>query len=433
MLRRKDKAPKVEFGKSTGYDQSEFLKKLKQTQDSGGAMIELYERKTAGQPGKGSYVDSIPGQEALTYASYDGFLKERYGDGIYNSIIMDSKSEYVWQYTAHIGNAKLQKEKSGDKEKKSADKTSLADMAAVLTAVVSPVYQVLTAMISQMGSKNNDFDFAKYIEVLQNAQSQAFTNALQLASVGADPLESAERLISISKAIQPAIQPEDSMTSLINAIPALAGLAVNLKGQQQPMGQLQQALPPGQTQAQLTPQQLQQVQAYIQQLQTGQTQAPLAGTQPQAQTPAQDISKSSNEEHRQFYYMYIDKIRRAVTGGESDYDIAKKIIDMMEYSVDYMRNDPHPLVAGMVTNMDNAVGLHEELYKFFDAIPELAGHKQKQDSIQANIIEIYTGGPPDDADNADLGGQQVGDADQQDGKADSGESKEPDDDQGQLP
>lgn len=277
MLGRKKESQKAQFGKNTGYDQSEFIKRLKQTVDSGGAMIELYQRKNAGQPGKGSYVDSIPGQEALTYPSYDGFLKERYGDGIYNSIIMDSKSEFIWQYTAHIGNAKLQKEKSEDKEKKSADKTSLADMAAVLTAVVSPVYQVLTAMITQQNNNSKDFDFAKYLELMQNAQTQAFNNALQLASVGSSPVEEAVRLVELSKSLQPAIQPEDSITSMINAIPALAGLYANLKGQPQPMGQVPQALPPGQTQAQTQPQ------------------APLAGAQPQpqitpqVQTPTQDI------------------------------------------------------------------------------------------------------------------------------------------------
>lgn len=391
---------------------------------------------------------NVPGAEIMGSGDPDAYVMDNFGDGSYILEGWDKDHEFLGKYKTNIGDVKEKKQKKksedGD-ETKSSKKSTDAIVTALInqnTELQKAYMQSMTDMRQSRTSSSEDLEhIAKTLKELRGDDGEMRQLQIQFMSAAIqnllNPQSSLEEMLRTMQAMRefaPQLQQEDNtLNSLLNLVvslfaaragggqPELTPQQLQMVKQYIPQLQGQQPLPPGQTQAQPQPQ------------------APLAGAQPQpqttpqpqAQTPTQDISKSSNDEHRQFYNMYIDKIRRAVTGGQSDYDIAKKIIDMMEYSVDYMRNDPHPLVAGMVSNMDNPVGLNAELYKFFDAIPELAGLKQKQDSIHANIVEIYTGGPGDDADNADVG--EIGDADQQDREADSDKSTELEDDPSQVP
>lgn len=359
----------------------------------------IYERNGI----KKKYLSEIPASEALDIAgSIESVLSSEYGGGTYEVNLVNRDSEVKGKYSYEIGGSPKGKRKSSSSEEqetpKGKSKKSTTDEAfyRVLDKLADAAISQKTSSAEELNRnlqmmkelKSDDGDYREMVNqliggVIQNAfsgQSSSFEEIL--------------RAVQLLKEVSPQIQPEDTMTSVVNLLGTI--FASKLGGGQ----------------AQFTPDQVQMIQRYIPQfagqqpLPPGQTQAQpqpqaqqLAGTQPQTtpqpqpQTPARDISQSSNEAHRRFYYVFIDPIRRAITGGESDYDIAKKIIDMMEYSVDYMSNDPHPLVAGMVRNMDNPVELNKELYKFFDSIPELAGMKERQNSIQVNIVAIYTGAP----------------------------------------
>lgn len=477
MQLRKDKKPKpIEYDldyPGSFMDKALFMKNLDKAHRSGKSpqvTISKAEYILVGNE-KGTVRGKVSGGEILADGDVDAYLMDNYGDGSYVLDSMDKDFNSPGKYKTNIGDVKEKKEKKksedGDETKSSKKSTD-----AIVTALINQNTELTKAYMQFMAqnqqntrSSSEDLEhIAKTIKELKSDDgeyrqmvNQLIGGLIQNAFSPGSSFEETLRAVQLLKEVSPEVKQEDTLTSVVNLLFQIfaaraGGGQPQFTPQQMQMlqqyipglaGQGQQPLPPGQTQAQ------------------PQTQAPLAGTQPQtqttpqpqAQTPAQDISQSSNERHRMFYSIWIDPLRNAITSGQSDYDIAKWMVDMMEYSVDLMRldprNEPHPLVAAMVRYWDNPIELNKELYKFFDSIPELAGMKQRQDSIQANIVSVYTGSPDtemtgqpeepltgakeDDADNADLGGQQVGDADQQDGEAVSGEIAELEDDPSQLP
>ena len=373
------------MGQPPSNSEGEFRKEVAKRKN-----VKVDIAKKTSKVGKAGFVSCLSGAEvveALSVPSFLEYLKERLGDDSeYHVTVSNPDGGSPMMFVFAIGDS----EKGIKSHKEKDEKKDKPDTATNNTLVAALMDIVKTVMAAQMAGGNGE----KYLDRFD----KQFDRMLGFISTGQDPLESAERLINMSKALQPQIQPEDSSMALLTTL--AAGLMNLSRGASPAMaGVQQQALPPGQSEPSLSSTQ-------TNQLPIGQAQPSLAGAAGSPQL-TQTQQTGINHDHHQFYNMYIDKIRLAVGAGESDHDIAKKMVDMLEYTMDFQRANPHPQVAGLVASLaTNPIAIKSELQKFFNTIPELSGKSNRQDGIMEQMKEIYLEGSneqnqPDDGSGQD--------------------------------
>jgi hypothetical protein len=385
----------------------------KATQDlaekDGEGRVVIYER--AGIRKK--YLSEIPVTQAVDVAAnIESVLAESFGGGIYEVNLVSRDSEVKGRYSYDIaGNPKGRRQTPSEDQQPRSGKKSASD-----EAFVAVLGKLAEAAIGQRTSSAEEWERSlKLIKELKGEDGEYRQMVTQMLSgivqnaLTQQPMdiENALQIIQLSKELGPTLHQEDSMSSLINLVVPflLQGLGAKGTGGQ----------------PELTPEQMQMVQAYLQQLQAGtagqplppgqasQTQAALSSPQatqqvrqaPAQAKPPQEEKTGSEEDQIAFYRMFIEKFRTRITEGASDLELAKKIIVMLEYSVDYMRDDPHPWMIGILTNMNNPGGFATELVKFFEKIPELVGKSEHQEAIRQAMIALYTGQVRDDTDDRD--------------------------------
>jgi len=376
--------------------------------DSEGRVV-IYER--AGIRKK--YLSEIPVTQAADVAgNIESVLSESFGGGMYELNLVSGDSEVKSKYNYDIaGNPKGRRQTSSEDQQTRSSKKSSGDSEALVTVLGKLADAAIGQRTSYADEWNRALELARelkgddgeYRQMMSQMLSGVMQNAL---TQGPMDIENALQIIQLSRELGPTLHQDDSMSSLLNIVAPFLLQAFGPKGTG--------------GQPQLTPEQMQMIQPYLQQLsatqaqplppgQASQTKAalssPQAGQQvqqaPAAAKPPQEEKTSGEEDHIRFYRMFIDKFREAISKGASYLELAKKIILMVQYSVDFMSDDPHPWMIGILENTSNPAAFATELFKFFERIPELAGNKEHQEGIRQAMILYYTGQAQDDTDDAD--------------------------------
>lgn len=351
---------------------------------------------------KTKYLGEMPIADAVNIAgSMESVLLEEYGGGEFSVKVINRDSEIVAKYPYSISGPSKRPKRTTTDDQETQDKKRTSKTDDALVAVMG---KLADAAIGQKTSAAEDWERTlRLVKELRGddgdmrqIQKEFMNAAIQrLMNPNETPIEDYFRFFQMVKEMQPILQPEDPMNSLIQlATPIISNLlGAKMAGvqptiNQNEIAQLQQrlsqlaaaqpnALPPGvQSQQELaaaTP--------------TQQPQPSLAGTLQNAATQPSTI----NMRHQIFYSAYIDEIRRALSAGEPDRDVAIKIVSAIEYAGNFQKSDPHPQVAGVLKSLDsgNPITIKSELKKFLESLPELGGHGDKQEAIIALMVKIY--------------------------------------------
>lgn len=371
----------------------------------GAALLEAYRQKKFADRLGAVHIGTLDGKEAAEQPSFEGWLLQLFNDGFYKVTVMDRDNRSHGDFFFAVGNPKEEKE---DKEKTRIEGTATNTYVAGLLDIVK------TVMAAQMAGGNGEM----YEKAFDRMDKQ-FDRMLGFVSTGNDPYEQAERLINISKSLQPQINPEDSTMAALTTIAtglmnmARGGSEITPAHLSQFLAQHDLTLTPSQPNA--LPPGVQPQQNLASAAQTSQHQGQFVlGTGPAQPQPQPTLSGAIetkpqttgiDPEHQSFYSMYIDKFRRSVSAGASDYTLAEVLIDMVEYTDKYMRDNPHPQMVAIAPAFrdKNLAVLNTEVEKFLDSIPELAGKKDRHLAIMQMAYNIYYTGGEDEQDQPDDG------------------------------
>jgi len=369
--------------------------------DNNGRVV-IYERTGI----RKKYLSEIPVTQAVDMAgNIESVLSESFGGGIYELNLVSGDSEVKGKYSYDIaGNPKGRRQTSSDDQQtRSTNKSSdsqalvtvlgkLADAAIGQRSSSAEEWERTLALAKELKGEDGD-----YRQMMSQMLSGVVQNALTQQPMDID---NALQIIQLSRELGPTLHQDDSMSSLISLVAPFLYQAFGAKGTG--------------GQPQLTPEQMQMLQPYLQQLQAGKALLPpgqtaqtqgagdLAASPPEPSPRQQDRAvvhepgASPNEPepdeepdpgHQAFYDMTIVPFRAAVAAGATAEQLGNIVLAMVGTAKQWQGQNPHPLVRGLVA-ASTPVELDAAFAMFCAAIPELRQNAALQQQIRDYLATV---------------------------------------------
>lgn len=343
------------------------------------------------------YLDEISILDATDIApDVERAISEQYGGGNYQLCLVKSDSELVDKYQYSIaGQPKGRRSNAllSDTESRR-EKT---------TGSEERYYRVLEKLADvAIGGRSSADDWQRTLELARELRGDGSDKDFQREVMGVllsnvvegkgSDFDNALRIIELSNSLRPEIQKEDPLTALIGGIlPLITQLAMSRKGGGQP---------------QLDPEQRQQLQAYLGQLQgadalqhppapggTEQTQAPTwpprAGeTAAQAQQPPESepaASEPSDQTVSIIDSVLVPQFRQRIRQKAPPSELAYEIVKLIQTAAIW---DPEHALFKDLINESDLQKLNAAIDKFLAAMPELIENGELTAQVKAELARI---------------------------------------------
>lgn len=352
------------------------------------ATLRIYERSGL----KGKYLAEIPIAEAVEVArNMEESLKEQFGGGSYQVSLCNQNTEVKSKHSFDIaGPAKGRRQSSDDESsrgKSNSDREllatvlgKLADAAIGNRASGSDDFQRTLELAQVLKGDGSDKEFERQIFSL------LYENSL---SDKESSFDHAMKIIEMSRALQPNIEKDDTMTAIINGVAPLLGqvFAAKMSGAKpnpntQQISQLQGNLQSSQEQQTLLPRPGGSVEPVSSESPGAPAEA-VGGTpaSPSAQAPA-----TRPNPHHKMIDDIIEEIRKDLRGEIDEVVIAQKFLGLIQFADAFTADDPHPLLRGILTSTPETV--NQEFFRFCAAIPELHGDPDRIQRIGIRLLNL---------------------------------------------
>ncbi len=379
-------------------DPGPFNKALKEVFDSGGGKIFIMKRTgVSAVPGKKGEVEV---SDAVMLENFFEYVQKTYKDGIYTFKIFDSKTNIHSQHHFGLGDIKSDLAKAAtaedtDKAAKKENNSLVVTMMEMQSQQLQNLTEQNTALMIKLADSshnNNGFGMKEALEM----QSRAHEQTLALLSQGGNSsLDEALAIIEISQRLQPQIEKDDPLTTLMSSLLPMfvaaksgggggGGVDGNLIKQiSGAVNQYQQSAGPSSPVA-------------------GSVDQPPAPGSPQTPNPQTGLSGPGDDpstgstpavagSQEYFLERFVQPFQADVTNGQTDEELAYQIIAMTMYARDRMADQPPPLVAEFLLSK-GMMEYDAALTKFFSRLPELANLRQKCESIRQALIRMFMSG-----------------------------------------
>jgi len=302
------------------------------------------------------------------------------GNGEFVIQLQEINGKLVREFVFAVGKVKTLRQASDDTTRQGSSSQFLEGMKMV-AEILKPagggnMIETMKAM-SEMTKEDREFKTELMVGLLNNALGGQ-----------SNDLDNAMKLLEFTKTMQPVVEPQDGMMSLLQAVlgPLVASsmggggnpLAALAKLQQAPS----QLAPPGQRQGA----------------------APLAASPP-VQNPEGDgtgnrdhrvveqgyqpSGAASDDPHQAFYGMTINPFRQAITAGATVEQLGGMILGIVGAARQWQSQNPHPMIAQLMT-ASTPETLSAGFDTFCSAIPELSQKPAQQAEIKAYLTSVLT-------------------------------------------
>lgn len=416
-----------------------FYKAAIKYKDRPGCLVKFAHREKRGVVSK--HVDDIPLSDMLEVArSIEKFISDNWGGGYWQVQILDSSNDVVCTYEYAVGgpiyNTQTGKKRvSVDADGSNGDgagrrrRTDLLDEVMIKRMEADPMEMAVKLATIMQGGQGGDHGMDPLTREIVTAQ---FNNNISTQENRMDELKS---IFELAHSIAPKVAPEDPLSSIIQAFPAIIGGlgAMKAGGNAAPVapGPQVSALPehagnggidmnalrdatfaiPQVMIDALPPKQQAAVMQLRQTAPAGGQQsavlprpgAPIQGGQPPqvGGAPVGGFSPGATGPPASPYHAAIDNmigdIRGDLAAGVPDSNIAKKMISMVTYAKGFGSESPHPMLAGIMSATDESGGA--EFAKLCNQIPELQGNEQRIQSLGAEILTLMRTGATETLDS----------------------------------
>lgn len=390
-----------------------FKKQVERVYNAGGGEVQVLKSgsctETVHSAGK------IPLSELIGKPDMLEVIQEEKGDGFYNLKIRNADDVVESEHFFQIGPPKkTQKKKKGDEDSESA---AVKGKDALLLKMFDRQEEGAKAAREQTntmfgklleGKGDGQVSTSELLQIVVTTMSGSFDRVVEVIKA-TQPQDGESGMISafmegfhLRGEIQPKIEREDPMSTLLSQIVPLLGNLAAMKnasgaGDGNIVQKIQQALsaysqspaqqrsaathpaPPGVSDAAIpaagSPAPVTQLGNSIQ------NQTPIAASKSEAVSPA-----AGSQDY--FYERYLAPFRRDIAAGLPDPELAYQLVKMIEYARDRMAGEPPPIMADFLT-ATNMMEADRAFYKFCAAIPEIATLRQKQEDLKLALITHF--------------------------------------------
>lgn len=409
-----------------------FYQAIVKFKERPGATVKYMHRKQSGE--LPLYVPGgvIPMGETLEIADkIEEFIASKWGGGYWQIQILSNSQKVLATYNVGIGgpvysSKRGRKATDGDSDQDGGAGSNLKIMDQIFLKVVDKAFggaadpvdqmtKLATAMATLTGGPSALEGIAEHMISAQ------FDNGITREE---NKIAELHKLIELGQLFAPKVAGDDTITSLIGALPGMLQAFAMMKGapasaaamnpgvagvsalppaagnggvDMNSLKQLAQSLPPEAIELLPADQK-----AAIMQLRQSTPAGPSgASVLPRPGPAPSEVASvpAGNSEHNKVIDGMITEIRGDLAGGVPDKNIASKMITMVTYAKNFSDGAPHPVLAG-VLSAGNDTG-NQEFVKLCNQFPELAGHDEKIQALGAAIIELMEAGVQET--NAGLG------------------------------
>lgn len=372
------------------------------------------------------------GQFVTVAEDVEGWLRETYGAADYKIGIFNHKGEEVGIYDVPVGGQKAFRpagvggpaDPNNDPSRKSGKVSEIIELfTAVKTLSPEPDNTFKEVMVEYMKSAMAGNGPSKVEELFHEMVVAQFNNNQSMKETEIDRIKST---LELTQLLAPKVPTDDIASSLIQSAPALLTAFASMRGGGGPAVNVMApmaALPPSPaaggidmnalaTLAQSLPDniiaslpadqrnaiaQLKNSQAGVSLPRPGSGEPTAPGTgsvsetsvAPRSETPPVP-SPPSAQDYTGMVDSMVDGIRGDLRSGVPDTEVAKKILSMITWARGFTSEEPHRLLAGIMSATDETG--EREFRRFCAAIPELHQSPERIDSIGVEIMELIKSG-----------------------------------------
>ena len=295
--------------------------------------------------------------------------------------LQETNGRLVREFVFAVGKVRTLRQASDDTTRQGSSNQFLEGMKMV-AEILKPagggnMLETMKAM-SEMTKEDREFKTELMVGLLNNALSGQ-----------SNDLDNAMKLLEFTKTMQPVVEPQDGMMSLLQGIlgPLVAS---SMSGGGNPLAALAklpqaptQLAPPGQRQGAAPL--VASPPVRIPEGDSRDHRVVEQGYQPSGTAPEVEL----DDPHKAFYGMTINPFRLAVTGGATAEQLGNMILGIVATARQWQSQDPHPMIAQLMT-ASTPETLSAGFDTFCSAIPEISQKPAQQAEIKLYLTSVLT-------------------------------------------